>query len=274
MLSLNLAKGQNNDLDGMFVLDPVGFNTILSLVRVHMDEAPPSKSRRSTGECRGLYLLGLSDKSTFHGNLNARSRKRRHETSVVGDHKTTCAEAESSEICRAYHKLEEAFVRYKPDPAKVSYSVAMDVGAAPGGWTKYLAESVVGCQKVYSIDPAKLSPIVLKNEKVVHIPRQIQDALPEMKKNVVGIYVSDMCLSVMEKQLEYMLIAKKEGVLGSSCFFVLTLKCILGHAKVAHDEQAQEVARKLIEGNLADDVAIMHLFNNRLGERTILGYLR
>ena len=150
----------------------------------------------------------------------------------------------------------------------------MDVGAAPGGWTKYLAENVASCQKVYSIDSANLSPVVLDSEKVIHISRQIQDALPDMEKDMVGIYVSDMCLSVMEKQLEYMLMAKREGVLKPNCFFVLTLKCILGHAKEAHDEQAQEVSRRLTDGNLADDVAIIHLFNNRSGERTLLGYLR
>ena len=265
----------NAALRSAVMLDPVNFNTILSVVRVHTDEAPPSKSKRSTVG-RGLYLLGLSDKSTFFGNLNARSRKRRHETSVIEDDKKEeeRTEAESYEICRAYHKLEEAFDRYKPDPSKVSSSVAMDVGAAPGGWTKYLAENVAGCQQVYSIDPAKLSPDVLNSDKVVHIPRQIQDALPDMEKDMVGIYVSDMCLSVMEKQLEYMLMTKRKGVLKPNCFFVLTLKCILGHAKEAHDEQAQEVSRRLTDGNLADDVAIIHLFNNRSGERTLLGYLR
>ena len=266
----------NTDLYGAVILDPVDFNTILSVVRIHTDEAPPSKSKRLTVGRRGLYLLGLSSASTFFGNLNARSRKRRHETSVIEDDKKEeeRTEAESSEICRAYHKLEEAFDRYKPDPSKVSSSVAMDVGAAPGGWTKYLAENVAGCQQVYSIDPAKLSPVVLNSDKVVHIPRQIQDALPDMEKDMVGIYVSDMCLSVMEKQLEYMLMTKRKGVLKPNCFFVLTLKCILGHAKEAHDEQAQEVARRLTDGNLADDVAIIHLFNNRTGERTLLGYLR
>ena len=266
----------NADLHNAVILDPVGFNTILSVVRVHTDEAPPSKSKRSTVGRRGLYLLGLSHMSTFFGNLNARSRKRRHEKSAIEEIKKEDEriEAESSEICRAYHKLEEAFARYKPDPLKVSSAMAMDVGAAPGGWTKYLAENVAGCQKVYSVDPAKLSPVVLDTNKVIHIPRQIQDALPDMEKDMVGIYVSDMCLSVMEKQLEYMLMAKREGVLKTNCFFVLTLKCILGHAKEAHDEQALEVARRLIDGNLADDIAIIHLFNNRTGERTLLGYLR
>jgi RNA recognition motif-containing protein len=269
-----IEKTNDSALEGVVTLDPVDFDTILSVVRVYIDEAPPSKSKRCNVDRRGLYLLGLSDSSTFYGNLNARSRKRRHEGST-SDHDQRDEEKESPEICRAYHKLEEAFFRYEPDPARVmTSSVALDVGAAPGGWTKYLAESVVGCQKVFSIDPANLSPVVLENEKVVHIPRQIQDALPDMEKDVVGIYVSDMCLSVMEKQLEYMLMAKKKGVLKSGCFFVLTLKCILGHAKEAHDEQAQVVARRLSDGDLADEVAIIHLFNNRAGERTLLGYLR
>ena len=271
-------ESTNSDLDGAIVLDPVGFDTILSVVRVHIDEAPPSKSKRSNVGRRGLYLLGLSDSSTFYGNLNARSRKRRHEASTSEcNHIDTEADsaAAQGEICRAYHKLEEAFARYKPDPTKLAplSNVAMDVGSAPGGWTRYLAENV-GCQTVYSIDPAKLSPGVLENEKVVHIPRQIQDALSEIEKDSVGIYVSDMCLSRMEQQLEYMLLAKKEGVLRSGCFCVLTLKCILGHTNEAHDEQAQEVEQRLCGDDLADEVAVMHLFNNKAGERTILGFLR
>ena len=271
-------ESTSSDLDGAVVLDPVGFDTILSVVRVHIDEAPPSKSKRSNVGRRGFYLLGLSDSSTFYGNLNARSRKRRHET-ITSKYDQIDTEADSAaaqgEICRAYHKLEEAFARYKPDPTKLVplSKVAMDVGSAPGGWTRYLADKV-GCQTVYSIDPAKLSPDVLENEKVKHIPRQIQDALSEIEKDSVGVYVSDMCLSRMEQQLEYMLLAKKEGVLKAGCFFALTLKCILGHTKEAHDEQAREVEQRLCSDGLADEVAIIHLFNNKAGERTILGLLR
>ncbi len=44
--------------------------------------------------------------------------------------------------------------------------MAVDVGAAPGGWTRLLARA---CAPVYAIDPANLDPDVVALPNVVHI---------------------------------------------------------------------------------------------------------
>jgi hypothetical protein len=54
---------------------------------------------------------------------------------------------------------------------------AIDVGAAPGGWTAYLAGPDVGCSKVMAVDAASLAPAVLDFPSVCHVRSSLQDAL-------------------------------------------------------------------------------------------------
>jgi 23S rRNA (cytidine2498-2'-O)-methyltransferase len=64
---------------------------------------------------------------------------------------------------RAALKLEEAFhwVRRAPDAG----DTCVDLGAAPGGWTYVLLERRA---KVLAVDPAKLSPEIMKRKGVKH----------------------------------------------------------------------------------------------------------
>jgi hypothetical protein len=54
---------------------------------------------------------------------------------------------------------------------------AIDVGAAPGGWTAFLAGPDVGCSKVMAVDAASLSPAVLVMPSVCHVKSSLQEAL-------------------------------------------------------------------------------------------------
>jgi len=54
-------------------------------------------------------------------------------------------------------------------------SVVVDVGAAPGGWTQYLANLKQTC--VIAIDPGELGPDVLKMNNVRHIRLKAEDAI-------------------------------------------------------------------------------------------------
>jgi hypothetical protein len=54
---------------------------------------------------------------------------------------------------------------------------AVDVGAAPGGWSAFLAGPHVGCSKVMSVDAASLAPAVLAMPSVCHVRSSLQDAL-------------------------------------------------------------------------------------------------
>ncbi|CAB1104197.1 unnamed protein product [Ectocarpus sp. CCAP 1310/34] len=49
----------------------------------------------------------------------------------------------------------------------------IDIGAAPGGWTSFLASK---CRRVLSVDPAELDPAVLALPNVVHVQQLIEAA--------------------------------------------------------------------------------------------------
>ena len=179
-------------------------------------------------------------------------------------------------ICRAQSKLQEVWTRYPyPLPSGKDTLKALDVGASPGGWTWFMASRV---KHVTSIDPGALDPQVLALENVSHISKRIEDYLDDEKNEngdddskKVDIWVSDMCLQRMEAQVDWLLKAKECGVVGSGTFFVLTLKCILGHSKHSYDPQVKAQVDRL--KGVANLVHSLHLMANKAGERTIMGYL-
>jgi tRNA(Ser,Leu) C12 N-acetylase TAN1 len=67
-------------------------------------------------------------------------------------------------LTRAEHKLKEAIEAFNVE-VKPNYEV-LDLGAAPGGWTKILASLA---KKVVAVDPADLSPEVASLPNVVHL---------------------------------------------------------------------------------------------------------
>eukprot|EP00956_Cyclotella_meneghiniana_P012372 scaffold17603_cov83-Cyclotella_meneghiniana.AAC.1 len=194
------------------------------------------------------------------------------------------------DVCRAYHKLAEAFERYQNCyknngwpfhtsearlKRKSSSIIAVDCGAAPGGWSKYLIEQTA-CDEVHSIDPGKLSDSVCPY--VNHLQMNGQDAIPELndmlkkQESFVSIWVSDMCVHEITQQVDMILLAKSTGILESKTAFVLTIKCNIGHAKQRHDELTRKEVARLEEAG-AYDMLVVHLFSNRIGERTLIGFL-
>ena len=155
-------------------------------------------------------------------------------------------------------------------------SIALDCGAAPGGWSKFLVDDLK-CKMVYSVDPGKMT-IDLGN--VDHLQMKIQDAIPIIKERnaKIKIFVSDMCLHEMEAQLEFLLLAREEGILEAETFFVLTLKVTGGYSKAHFDGEAKKVMdalhAKADVGIKTRDTVTYHLFSNRNGERTIMGYIQ
>lgn len=85
---------------------------------------------------------------------------------------------------RAQYKLVEAFDRFNID---IKDGIAMDIGAAPGGWTKELIDRGF---KVYAIDPAKLDNSLKDNKNVVHIKDKIENV--DINYKNFDIIVNDM----------------------------------------------------------------------------------
>ena len=246
---------------------------VLNIVRI---DNPPrieniQKNQRDDGLLSlqtGYYLWGLSPKFD----------------AMIGDghhHGKICLDDEDGDISRAYYKLEEAFSRYAhPTKLKEFFSdteriVALDCGAAPGGWTKYLQDETP-CETVYNIDPGKLNPNVAEMKSVYHMPMKLEEAIPILlnEKLQTNIWVSDMCLHNVGDQVEFLLQAKNSGLLSDNALFVITLKCVAGYSDIAYNFQAKREIERLrtsIGGNNVSDVTITHLFSNRSGERTIMG---
>ena len=202
---------------------------------------------------------------------------------------------------------------------RVSRFVALDCGAAPGGWTKLLSRC--GCF-VFAVDPAQLAPAVAALPTVEHWRHTLQAALAlpraaglsvavareaaacgrggkgegegegegdgegegEGEGGGLDVWASDMCQE-MEQQVEMLTAARAEGLLrggGSGgggggggqrgTLVVLTLKCRRGHSAAAFDAQAAQQTERLCP--ILEDVSVLHLFANRDGERTVVGYVR
>lgn len=112
---------------------------------------------------------------------------------------------DESNISRAFYKIQEACercgVREWPQPTWN----AVDIGAAPGGWSLYLSE-VVG--KVYAVDPADL---VVNKPNIIHLRGQLLNVLPQLADISLHVIVCDMnadpevaigCIQALESRLE------------------------------------------------------------------------
>lgn len=262
----SIDKLVNSQYTKQFTTSPRGFTHIISVAEVYRYKGRHSKEHLKE-ENVNLYMLGVSAAS---GELD-----------VIDNNNMIGEDSNDENVSRAYYKLNEAIEMYEGSHGKLCKSlygsIALDCGSAPGGWTKYLIEHF-GCEKVYSVDPGKLAPSVSHMKETTHMQMKIQDALPKLLENEassgkVKVFVSDMCLHNMEAQVELLLQAKEQGVLTSDAFFVLTLKCIVGHSKNAYDEQVGRVVEKLRMGASVRAVETYHLFSNRSGERTVIGYL-
>ena len=253
-----------------FTISPIGFSYMISVVEAYQYKGKGWEERQHDDNSK-LYMVGISPASM--------------DLDVVDTNNIIAGESSGDDVSRAYYKLKEAIGMYEAIhgalPQDLHGSLALDCGSAPGGWTKYLIEHF-GCKQVYSIDPGNLSPSVMKLKETMHMQMKIQDALPKLLEDEavasagggVKLWVSDMCLHNMAEQVELLLLAKEEGVLTPNALFVLTLKCVVGHSKLAYDAQVKKVVDKFCMDANLDCVETFHLFSNRSGERTVIGYIK
>jgi RNA recognition motif-containing protein len=242
---------------------PTGHTHVLNVVQL-----------RSTDGKQMVWMSGISERSLSWSRMQHR----------IGPESTYVPNEADDDICRAYYKLQEAFCRYTGDSVFESKSasnidglVALDCGASPGGWTKYLCEQGDDIVKrVYSVDPGVLDATVESLPPVQHLALKLEDALPSILNDNdndvhIDVWVSDMCLHQMGEQIDYLLTARDMGLVGPGTFFVLTLKCLVGRSKESFDRQVARECQRL--DGMTRDMQVFHLFANRSGERTVMGYL-
>lgn len=94
---------------------------------------------------------------------------------------------EDSVICRAENKLEEA-VTYFQIPLEKGQQ-ALDLGAAPGGWTNFLCNYGLF---VDAVDPAALDSRVLENKTVTYYPMTAEEFNRKNSGKEYDLIVNDM----------------------------------------------------------------------------------
>ncbi|WP_334071255.1 SAM-dependent methyltransferase [Paenibacillus sp. A14] len=92
---------------------------------------------------------------------------------------------EEGQISRAKFKLLEAEAIFGIDFS--SFQEAVDIGAAPGGWTSFLLERGM---KVTAVDPAKLHPDVLRNPRLTHLRKNANSV--KFREHQFDLLVCDM----------------------------------------------------------------------------------
>lgn len=95
---------------------------------------------------------------------------------------------EEGQISRAKFKLLEA-EKTLGIPFS-SFHRAVDIGAAPGGWTSFLLERGL---EVTAVDPAKMNPVLLKNPRLKYVSKNAGDV--KFKENEFDLLVCDMSWS-------------------------------------------------------------------------------
>ncbi len=121
---------------------------------------------------------------------------------------------EAGQISRAEFKLLEAVELF--DLELPAGGDALDLGAAPGGWTRILRRQAM-C--VVAVDPADLHPLIASDPAVTHVRRLAQEYLPAPVD--FDLVLNDMRLDPRES---VGLMLQAAGSLRTDGFAVMTLK--------------------------------------------------
>lgn len=122
---------------------------------------------------------------------------------------------DQASISRAEFKLREVFESFDIETHK---GIAIDLGAAPGGWTQVLTECGYD---VIAIDPANLDPRLKKNKQVRHFKGSSQDFLENNPDTKFDVIVNDMKMTIKQSVAIFHSFFKNMNKNG---FGVITLK--------------------------------------------------
>ena len=163
--------------------------------------------------------------------------------------------AQAPDISRAEHKLLEAFELF--DITVFPGMHALDLGAAPGGWTKALIDAGA---EVTAVDPANLSPFLAAHPKLTHLRSRIEYlSFPPTSFDII---VNDMNIEPEESVVFMCSLAK---CLAPGAPAVMTIKLPVMSPKIYILK-----AKKVLE-YAYDVIAIRHLFHNR---QEVTAYLK
>lgn len=156
-----------------------------------------------------IVSLYFTDKEVYYGLGTAELQLSKWSAGMVHFSK------DQSKISRAEFKLREVFESF--DVPNV-HGLAIDLGAAPGGWTQVLVEQGFS---VIAIDPANLDPSVKANPKVTHFKGTSQDFIEQSSDIKFDLMVNDMKMSIKPSVAIFHALSTN---LSSYGFGIITLK--------------------------------------------------
>jgi 23S rRNA (cytidine2498-2'-O)-methyltransferase len=155
---------------------------------------------------------------------------------------------EEGQISRAEFKLLEALDVFKLRLPEAG--AALDLGAAPGGWTRLLIRQGL---RVVAVDPADLHPALEQETGVDHVRKLAQDYLPGLKGSF-DVVLNDMRVDAVESAW---LMRMAIDVLKPGGWALMTLK-LPKHNLIETMTEALEVLR--VEYTI---IGVRQLFHNR-----------
>jgi tRNA acetyltransferase TAN1 len=167
-------------------------------------------------------------------------------------------------ISRAELKMREIMKRF-PDLFREN-DIALDIGAAPGGWSRALAEKV---KKVIAVDTAELDDSVKKIKNIVYVKKRAENLILDEK---VDLLTNDVNLLHLESTKLSIDVAKK--YLKKGGFLIQTVKLDRtskngASAAKSLNQALQEVTHEL-EKNQIKVLNIVKLKYNTKNEITVI----
>jgi 23S rRNA (cytidine2498-2'-O)-methyltransferase len=152
-------------------------------------------------------------------------------------------------MSRAEYKLVEACEVFGLEPAGPARAV--DLGAAPGGWTRHLAQRGL---EVTAVDPAQLDPRVMALPNVRHARMRAENFVTQQPPASIDWLVNDMRIDAFEAA---QLLVGMRSLLAPNGVLVTTLKLPRNRAVEAMRRALGELASAFrIDG-------VKQLFHNR-----------
>lgn len=161
------------------------------------------------------------------------------------------------QISRAEFKLLEALEVFGVELP--SHGRALDLGAAPGGWTRLLLEAGL---KVVAVDPAKLDPRLVRHPGLIHFRGYAEHYLeieePGKKPQLFDVITNDIRADARDAAR---LLIEMRGKLRPDGFILSTLK--LPHATASIDPLKNLRGALSLLNRYFDIVRAKQLFHNR-----------
>ena len=150
---------------------------------------------------------------------------------------------------RAEFKLLEAIEKFGVE----TKGRAIDIGAAPGGWSYVLASRGM---EVIAVDPAKLDEKLLQMKNVKHVKQRFD---PDAVDGIFDLAVNDMNIEGKDSATLMNLVAPK---LRAGASVIMTLKITVKKLTARNVERKLDIARSILSENY-DLVSAKCLFHNR-----------